>query len=170
MANSIRVPLSNNETEEYEESINVHSDGLAAAGFYVQPALTDAPHDDVVGIERRNEDHLFLKDAFGAVDLCDLRRATKGGNLDFLLENDLPSPSNLYANERVGGRVVRETWKHTETTALLKSIDYSRVAGKVVGEVRKVFDIDGVTVLAQLTVSYNREGGKVVGATVTRDI
>jgi hypothetical protein len=166
----IRVPLSNNDAEEYEEPINVHREAIAAAAFYIQPSTEGDDHDAVVGIERRNEDHLWLKDAFGSIDLCDLRRGNQGNNIDFLLDNEPPTPDNFYANERVSGKVVRETWSHTESLYLLKSIDYTRVGGKVTQEVRKVFGPDGTTVLGQLTLSYNRTGGRIVGATVDRNI
>jgi hypothetical protein len=166
----VRVPVSNNETEEYEEPINVHRDGLIARGFYPQQTLDGAVHDDIVGIERDALDNLWLKDNFGSATLTTLRTAAQQDDTDFLLENEPPSPTNLYANVRVGGRVVRETWTNRGTDMLIKSIDYTRVAGKVVTEVRKVFGLDGVTVRGQITIEYSRIGGKIAAATDTRDI
>jgi hypothetical protein len=166
----IRIPLSNNEEDEYEEPINVHRDGLAARGFYPQQQLDSAPHDSSVGIERDALDNLWLKDGFGSASLTSLRTSAQQDDTDFLLENEPPSPTNLYANVRVGGRVVRETWTNRGTDMLIKSIDYTRVAGKVATEVRKVFGPDGVTVRGQITIEYSRIGGKIAAATDTRDI
>jgi hypothetical protein len=168
----LKAPLVNNETEEYEEPIRPHQDGLAARGFYPQdPSIETAP-DSAVGVERDALNNLWLRDGYGSATLTTLRAGSgsQASDVDFLLENEPPSPTNLYANTRAGGRVVRETWTNRGTDMLIKSIDYTRVAGKVATEVRKVFGPDGVTVRGQLTVEYSRIGGKVAAATETRDI
>jgi DNA integrity scanning protein DisA with diadenylate cyclase activity len=71
----IRVPLSNNDAEEYEEPINVHRDAVGAAAFYIQPSTEGDEHDALVGIERDSQRHLWLKDQFTRIEICALAQA-----------------------------------------------------------------------------------------------
>lgn len=72
---NVRIPLANNETEEYEETINCHQDALGAAAFYIQPGIDGEAHDTVVGIERDSQKHLWLKDYFSRIEICALASA-----------------------------------------------------------------------------------------------
>ncbi len=69
----VRAPLYNNEEEEYEQPINVHTDAVGAAAFYIQPSTDE--HDTTVGIERDSQKHLWLKDNFTRVEICALAQA-----------------------------------------------------------------------------------------------
>lgn len=89
---------------------------------------------------------------------------------DFLLDNEPVSEATDYAVVRTGNVVIRETWTRAATLKLWKSIDYTRVSGQVVMEVRKVFASDGSTIQAQVTVTYVRSGSIVTSAIYTRDI
>jgi hypothetical protein len=89
---------------------------------------------------------------------------------DFLLDCEPPSIDTDYAITRVAGKVTEETWTRTTTSALWKSINYSRTGNVVSSEVRRVYAADGTTILAQMTVAYVHSGASVVSATYTRDI
>lgn len=89
---------------------------------------------------------------------------------DFLLDCEPDAANNTYAVTRTSGQVTKETWTLNATLKLIKSIDYTRSGQLVNQEVRKVFAADGLTVVAQLTVSYTRSGNNVTGASYSRDI
>jgi hypothetical protein len=156
--------------EGYEEPINVHTDGLGAAGFFPQHPTID-PHDLSVGIERDALNNLVLKDSVtGSKTLAQLTGSSGVSTYDFLLDCEPPSVGTVYAVVRTAGKVSSESWINVATSHYVKTIDYTRVGGLVSSEVRKVFAPDGVTVVAQLTVVYTRTGGRVTGADYTRDI
>lgn len=90
-----------------------------------------------------------------------------GTDIDFLLENEPPEPDNNYTIIRTAGQVSREEWRRLDAT-LIKSIDYTRMGGQVTAEDRRVFDVDGLTLLGRLTVTYTRTGGQVTGAARVR--
>lgn len=87
-----------------------------------------------------------------------------------LLETEPASPGSTYANTIVGGKVTQERWRRTADASLLKSIDYTYTGGKVTTEVRKVFATDGVTIIAQVTMSYTYTGSTVTGIVTVRDV
>lgn len=87
-----------------------------------------------------------------------------------LLETEPASPGSTYTNTIVGGKVTQEVWRRTADASLLKSIDYSYTSTKVTTEVRKVFATDGVTIIAQVTMTYTYSGSTVVGITTVRDV
>ena len=87
-----------------------------------------------------------------------------------LLETEPASPGTTYSNTIVGGKVTQEVWRRTADASLLKSIDYTYTGGKVTTEVRKVFATDGVTVIAQVTLTYTYTGPTVTGIATVRDI
>ncbi len=64
---TLKIPLINNEVEQYEEPIAPRTDSLAAAGFYIQPS--SGALDTLVGVERGANGHLFLKDVDTYLDL-----------------------------------------------------------------------------------------------------
>ncbi len=96
--------------------------------------------------------------------------STASFDLDLLLAAEPPAPTSDYTITRSSGVVTQESWARNSDASLLKTIDYTRSSGVVTEEVRKVFDTDGTTILAQLTVDYTRSSGVIVSATYTRDI
>lgn len=99
-----------------------------------------------------------LQNAFGSIDLNHALVAT-------------PSDRAItFAATRTSGQVSRETWTYTATSLLLKSIDYTRVAGLVTSFVTKIFAADGTTIIAQTTDTIARTGGVVTSGTTVRDI
>lgn len=88
---------------------------------------------------------------------------------DDLLANEPVYPTTDYTITRTGGVVTREEWVRNPGN-LLKSVDYTRTAGVVTQEVRKIYAEDGTTVNAQLTVDYVRTGGLVTSEVRTRNV
>jgi hypothetical protein len=85
-ASNLVVPEKTNDTEGYEEPINVVSDGLAAGGFYPQ---SSSPGDLLAGIERDALGNLVLKDTFaGMKTLSDLISAISFDPDKMLLETN----------------------------------------------------------------------------------
>jgi hypothetical protein len=91
-------------------------------------------------------------------------------NNDLLLETDIPTPNNTYSNILSGGKVTNEIWVRTSDNSNIKTIDYTYSGSKVINEVRKVYFTDGITITAQLTISYIYNGSVVSSIIVTRDI
>jgi hypothetical protein len=87
-----------------------------------------------------------------------------------LLETEPASPGTTYSNTIVSGKVTQEVWRRTADASLLKSIDYTYTGGKVTTEVRKVFATDGVTIIAQVTLTYTYTGSSVTGIVTVRDV
>lgn len=73
-----------------------------------------------------------------------------------------------YNITRTGPLVTLEEWFSGAT--LVKSIAYTYTGSAVNGEVRKVFDTDGTTILAQTTYAYTYTGSLVTSATITRNV
>lgn len=67
------------------------------------------------------------------------------------------------------GLVTLEAWTRNDAT-LLKSIAYTYAANKVATEIRKVFDTNGTTILAQVTWTYSYTGELLTTATMVRDV
>ena len=143
-----------------EVTINETQDGISSAGVFLQKQ--GGPADETVCLWREG-DTVFYKDSF-----VPTASAPLNSKYDFLLENEPDYPATTYTPTRTGGLVTKEEWRRADTT-LLKSIDYTRTGGLVTQEVRKVFDTDGTTILAQLTVAYTRTGGIVTSQSRTRD-
>jgi len=114
-----------------------------------------------VGLDKTNlttTTSTILQNAFGSIDLNHALVAT-------------PSDRAItFAATRTSGQVSRETWTYTATSLLLKSIDYTRVAGLVTSFVTKIFAEDGTTIIAQTTDTIARTGGVVTSGTTVRDI
>ena len=87
-----------------------------------------------------------------------------------LLETEPASPGSTYTNTIVGGKVTQEKWARTSDSSTLKTIDYTYTGSKVTTEVRKVYATDGVTVIAQVTMTYTYSGSTVVGIATVRDV
>lgn len=161
-------PLKNNEVEEFEEPLDPHVDEVAGHGFFPQNSTS---MDLAVGLERDASGNLTLKDGFaGTVTLSSLIGGSGVSNYDFLLDNEPDAVGTDYAITRSLGKVSQESWTNTSTSALIKTIDYTRTLGLVTTEVRKVYDSLGTTVVAQLTVVYTRSLGHMASAVYTRDI
>ena len=167
-ANTLHIPEID-QPEGYAAELNTANDGIGAAGFYPQNTTS---RDLNVGLERDSSGNLVLKDGItGSKTLAELIGGTSGvSTYDFLLDSEPDAVSNSYLLTRTGGKVSAESWTNVATSKVIKTIDYTRVGGKVNQEVRKVFGPDGATVVAQLTVLYSRAGGRVTGASYTRDI
>jgi hypothetical protein len=65
--------------------------------------------------------------------------------------------------------ITTETWVRNDATNI-KTIDYTYTGDKVTTEVRKVFALDGTTIVAQLTWSYVYAGNIVTSATMVRNV
>lgn len=90
--------------------------------------------------------------------------------IDFLLENEPPTPNNVYEPIRSGQTVTQERWKRTADFTLIKSIDYTYSSGKVSTSVHKVFADDGATVVGQFTRNYIYTGNQISKVSGTRDV
>jgi len=80
-----------------------------------------------------------------------------------------PTSTTNYAATYTAWRLTKETWTRNPGN-LLKEIDYSYTGAKLTQEVRTVYDTDGVTVLAQLTIVYSYSGSTLTSATYTRNV
>lgn len=89
---------------------------------------------------------------------------------DFLLANDPPQPGTTYSLTRADVLVTQELWVRTAGSTNIKSIDYTYTGNLLTTEVRKVYAVDGSTVIAQLTVNYTYSGNLLTGETATRDV
>lgn len=158
----------NSSTGQYEEPIDPNADELAAFGFYPQNASS---YDTAAGVYRDASGNLVLVDAAnGSKTLTQVLAGGSGATqLDFLLENEPPAPNNNYAVTRSSGLVSQETWTRAGGN-LYKSIDYTRAGGVVANEVRKIFDTNGTTILAQMTITYTRTSGILTSATRVRNV
>lgn len=107
-----------------------------------------------------------LKDALGVFD----PRPTVQW-YDVLLEIDPDDTATTYVATYSGSAVTQESWTDTGTALELKRIEYTYADGLVTTEVRKVFDpADGVTIVAQKTITYSYTGFRVSGMTVARNV
>jgi hypothetical protein len=91
-------------------------------------------------------------------------------NGDFLLNNEPDSLNNTYSNTTSGGKVTQEVWIRTAGATNIKVIAYTYTGPKVTTEVRKVYALDGTTIIAQTTMTYSYTGSVVTGIVVTRDV
>jgi hypothetical protein len=91
-------------------------------------------------------------------------------NVDFLLENEPPTPNNVYEPTRSGLTVTQEKWKRTADFTVIKIIDYTYSQGKVSTSVNKVFATDGTTVVGQFTRNYIYTGNQITKISGTRDL
>lgn len=89
---------------------------------------------------------------------------------DFLLDN-IPNSSNFtYTNTLTSGKVTQEKWLNTNNSILVKTIDYTYSGSAVVSEIRKIYDITGLVVVAQMTLNYVVSNNTIISYTVTRNI
>jgi hypothetical protein len=95
------------------------------------------------------------------------------GYVEFLLEDEPTAETGAvdcaYTPTYSLGKVTLEEWKRNDAT-LIKSIAYTYIANKVATEIRKVFALDGTTILAQVTWTYSYTGSIVTSAAMTRDV
>jgi hypothetical protein len=93
---------------------------------------------------------------------------------DFDYGNTLQDDPDLvgvtYTPTYTSGKVTRELWAKTSGGLSIKEIDYTYSGSKVATEVRKVFKADGVTVAAQITLTYTFSGSTVTSIAQTRDV
>ena len=122
---------------------------------------TDATNCDIVFANALSTGDVTVLDglvaAHGGLALYDAERANT--YLDFLLENDPPSPATVYSYTVAGGQVTQEKWLRGDTSKL-KTIDYTYSGGKVATEDRKVYATNGTLVLAQKTGIYTWLSGQ----------
>jgi hypothetical protein len=88
---------------------------------------------------------------------------------DSLLDNEPMSPNVTYQTTWNGAYISNEAWYVTGPT-LLKNIAYIFVGGFVTQEVRKVFYSDGITVVAQSTISYTYSNNVLSVSSYVRNI
>lgn len=91
-------------------------------------------------------------------------------NGDFLLDNEPASLHNTYSNTILSGNVTQEVWVRTVGATNIKVIDYTYTGARVTTEVRRVYALDGTTIIAQSTLTYSYTGSFVSGIVVTRDV
>jgi hypothetical protein len=87
-----------------------------------------------------------------------------------LLDSEPVATGTTYSNTRSGNTVTQEKWVNTSSGKTIKTIDYTYTGGKYTQEVRKVYATDGVTIIAQVTISYSYTGNTVTGETVVRNV
>lgn len=87
-----------------------------------------------------------------------------------LLDNEPVATGTTYSVTRSGSRVTQETWKNTLSTNNIKTIVYTYTGNKVTTEVRTVYATDGVTIIAQATLTYSYTGSTVTGDTTVRNV
>jgi hypothetical protein len=88
---------------------------------------------------------------------------------DFLLDNEPMSPNVTYQTTWNGAYISNEAW-YVAGPTLLKNIAYIFVGGFVTQEVRKVFYSDGITVVAQSTISYTYSNNVLSVSSYVRNI
>lgn len=128
-----------------------------------------------LGVTEDNDEDVFVdRDGSGKVRMADKQHAVPVPLVDLvgLLETDPSTPGNAYANTIVGGKVTQERWTRTVGGTLIKVIDYTYVVGtsRVSTEVRKVYDVNGTTIIAQVTMTYTYTGSQVTGVSTVRDV
>lgn len=94
--------------------------------------------------------------------------------VDFLLDCDPVGETGAvdctYTPTYIGNLITLEEWTRNDTT-LIKSIDYTYDGSdRIITEVRKVFALDGTTILGQITWNYTYAANKISGGTMTRDV
>lgn len=89
---------------------------------------------------------------------------------DFLLANEPNDVGTTYTITRVSGKVTQEKWVRTADSTNYRVIDYTYIGSKVTTEVRRVYAANGITVIAQMTITYSYTGSNVTGAIATRDV
>ncbi len=87
-----------------------------------------------------------------------------------LLDNEPVATGTTYSVTRSGNRVTQETWSNTLSTNTIKTIAYTYIGNKVHQEVRTVFATDGVTIIAQATITYSYSGSTVTGDSTVRNV
>lgn len=137
-------------------------DALESAGLYIQDGSN---RDLAVLIKRAGNDMSFTDPSNGTLTLAQLSKL-----YDFLLENEPPSAGSSESFTRVGGKLTKETWTRTVGSTTWKTIDYTYTGNLLTTEVRKVFATDGITVVAQLTLTYSYSGNVMTGVTRVRNV
>jgi hypothetical protein len=97
-------------------------------------------------------------------------KVNAGMLLELQLASEPVTEPLVYTNTISDGHITQELWTRSEISKLLKSIDYTYSLGLLETEVRKVYDADGTTVLAQVTISFSYSGSTVDGKIIFRDI
>lgn len=87
-----------------------------------------------------------------------------------LLDNEPVGTGVTYSVTRSGSKVTQETWSNTATTKTIKTIAYTYTGNNVHQEVRTVYATDGVTIVAQATITYSYSGNTVTGDTTVRNV
>jgi hypothetical protein len=87
-----------------------------------------------------------------------------------LLDNEPVALGTTYSVTRSGNHVTQETWANTLSTNTIKTIVYTYLGNKVHQEVRTVYATDGVTIVAQATITYAYSGSSVTGDTTVRNV
>lgn len=122
---------------------------------------TQAADPTVLGAFRFNGSSFRMKDNIGVFD------ARLG---DLYLDAEPTTPGTTWGATRVDGRVTQESWVRTADLTTIKTIDYTYTSGKVTSEVRKVYATNGVTIVAQMTITYSYNGNVVSGIVTTRNV
>lgn len=102
--------------------------------------------------------------------LTEVANAISGGSgftdNDFLLDNEPTKPNNTYSNTFVSGKLTQEMWVRTADSTLIKTIDYTYLGSKIATEIRKVYNTTGLTIVAEMTITYSYSGSILAGATI----
>lgn len=89
---------------------------------------------------------------------------------DFLLDNEPDHAAANYSVAYTGNLVTNETWTDTGTGLHLKTVDYSYTSNLLTSEVRKVYASDGITIVAETTITYGYTGGQITSSTNVRNV
>ena len=87
-----------------------------------------------------------------------------------LLDNEPVATKTTYAVARTGNKVSLETWMTFATSNKIKTIAYSYSGNRVASELRTVYADDGVTIIAQATLTYSYSGSTVTGDLTVRNV
>lgn len=158
--------------EEFDEQFHKNQDAADLRGVYLQ---NDTSDDGNVLVSRDASNNMTFTDSVtGTKTLAQLATASSGVTYyEFLLENDPTAETGTvdaaYTPTYSSNKITLEEWRRNDTT-LIKSIAYTYTGVRLDTEVRKVFALDGTTIVAQVTWTYTYTGNSVTSASMTRDV
>ncbi len=88
-----------------------------------------------------------------------------------LLDNEPVETGVKYTATRSGNLVTQEAWTNINNGQLVKTINYSFTGSLLMQELRRVYDaLTGLTIVAQVTITYTYNGNVVASEVISRDI
>jgi hypothetical protein len=163
------------EDVDYFAPIDATEDAVEAQGLFIQPP--GGPTDEACYITRNGAGDMLFKDPNNGSEQTLSSLVGGAGsfvsNVDFLLDNDPVAETGtndcVYTPTYSSGKVSVETWKRDDNTKI-KDIAYTYSGAKLSTEVRKVYALDGSTVLGQVTWTYTYSGNLLSSSTMIRNV